>query len=203
MGKRGEGCQVWLQQLTDFINERPGEIDVVFSIQASGHNLVGLPEDTTAANMASYRTQWDRYAPARLKQLVVIRDTPRMADDVLSCIARRDPKEAALDCSRERDVALRLDYAALAAKRDDDRRTRVVDLTDVFCDRDRCYPVLGSFIAFNDAVHLHTAFSPTLASLLDDGIREAVTPDVRALLFPEAKRDAGDRDRTLTASVEG
>lgn len=182
-GRRGEGCLEWMRQLTDFINSQPGAIDVVFSIQASGHSLKGLPEGSTTANMDSYRTQWDRYAPAELKQLVVIRDTPRMADNVLSCIGRRDPAEAAVECSLPRDVALRTDYSALAAAKDGDRRTRVVDLSDVFCDRSRCYPVLGNFIAYNDAVHLHTAFSPTLASLLDSGIRKAVTPSVRRMLF--------------------
>lgn len=181
-GPMAERCHAWMEQLTGFITEQAGTIDIIVSIQASGHSLLGLPVDSSSAIAASYREQWDRYGGA-LKQLVVIRDTPRMSDTVVSCIARHEPWEGAVECSRDRTAALGADYAATAASQDEDQRTRVVDLTDVFCDSERCYPVIGGFITHHDPVHLNTAFSLTLASPLDEAIREAVTPDVRALLF--------------------
>ncbi len=188
-GSRSETCMAWLEQVTDFIAAQAGSIDVAFSIQASGHSLKGLPPGSTEANARSYRKQWDRYEGA-FKQLVVIRDTPKMAASVLTCIAAHDPQDSATACSRDRATALRPDYAAAAAAEDDDPRTRVVDLTETFCDEARCYPVLGGFIAYSDDVHLHTTFSPTLASLLDEGIRGSVTADVRALLFGTTGRAA-------------
>ena len=114
---------------------------------------------------------------------MIIRDTPRLSDTLLSCLGRHSPADAARECSRVRDKALRADHAALAAAQDGDERTRVADLSDVFCDAERCYPVIGDFIAYRDAVHLHTAFAPTLTPLLDEAIQGAVTPPVRELLF--------------------
>jgi hypothetical protein len=62
----------------------------------------------------------------------------------------------------------------------------VVDLSDVFCDEARCYPVIGGYVAYRDAVHLHTGFAPTLTALLDEAIQDAVTPRTRELLFAPA-----------------
>lgn len=77
------------------------------------------------------------------------------------------------------------DYAAVAAETDGDESTRVVDLTDAFCGERRCYPVSGNYLAYVDAAHLSTVFSPTLAPLLDERIAAALTPERRELLFDD------------------
>ena len=182
-GVTAERCARWMEQLTDYIDRT--DIDVVFSMQAAGHGLVGIPEDATERIAEAYRTQWARY-DASIQQIVVLRDTPRLRDAVLSCLGRHDAGDAAVECGRERSSALEPDAAALAAAGDDDDRTGVVDLSDVFCDEARCYPVLGGYIAYRDAVHLHTGFAPTLTPLLDEAIQDAVTPRVRELLFAPA-----------------
>ena len=181
-----ERCAAWMDRLTEYINDT--EIDVLFSIQAAGHDFVGIPEGATEEITDAYRAQWARY-DASIEQIVVIRDTPRLSDTLLSCLGRHSPADAGRECSRARSNALRPDYAALAAAGDDDPRTSVVDLTDVFCDEERCYPVLGDFIAYRDAVHLHTGFAPTLTPLLDEAIREAVPPQMRTFLFSAAQPD--------------
>ncbi len=185
-GTTAERCAAWMEQLTDYIDDT--EIDILFTIQAAGHDLVGIPEGATEQIADAYSTQWARY-DASIEQIVVIRDTPRLRDTLLSCLGRHSVEEAAQECSRARPSALRQDYAALAAAGDDDARTQVVDLTDVFCDEDRCYPVIGNFIAYRDAVHLHTAFAPTLTPLLDEAIQAAVTPPMREVLFDPAPLD--------------
>lgn len=188
-GPTAERCDAWLQEFTDFVTDGPVKVDILFDIQASGRDLVGVTEQNRAEeSAASYREQWDRYAGS-VKDLVVIRDTPAMSDTVLTCIARHQPSEAALGCSKARTAALRPDYAALAAEGDDDPRTRVVDLSDVFCDDERCYPVIGGFIAYRDAVHLHTLFSRTLASVLEREIRAAIDdPALDGSLFATPRR---------------
>jgi peptidoglycan/LPS O-acetylase OafA/YrhL len=182
-GTTAERCAQWIDQLTGYVNAT--DIDVLFAIQAAGRDFVGIPQGATEEIAEAYSTQWARYDDS-VEQIVVIRDTPRLTDNLLSCLARHSAQDAARECSRARQNALRPDYAALAAAGDDDTRTRVVDLTDVFCDEDRCYPVIGGFIAYRDAVHLHTGFSPTLAPVLDEAIRDAVTPPAREMLFPPA-----------------
>ena len=182
-GGTAERCAAWNERLTEYIDDTA--IDVVFAIQAAGHELEGIPEDATERLAGAFRQQWERY-DASVEQIVVIRDTPRLGDTLLSCLGRHDADEAGQVCSRGRSNALRPDHAALAAAGDESARTQVVDLTDVFCDAERCYPVIGDFIAYRDAVHLHTAFAPTLTPLLDAGIRDAVTPQVREALFAPA-----------------
>jgi len=182
-GDTADRCATWMRLLTAYIQDHAEGIDVLFDIQAAAADLVGVPQDDpTDASVAAYRAQWDRYAGA-VEQLVVIRDTPRLSDTLLSCIARFDVEEAAEACSRRRSTALKTDYAALAAATDDDPSTQTVDLSDIFCDENRCYPIIGGFIAYRDAVHLHTLFAPTLTTLLDEAIRTAVTPQVRKQLF--------------------
>ena len=179
-GTTAERCAEWIEQLTDYIDDT--EIDVLFSIQAAGRDFVGIPDGATEEIVDAYTRQWARYDDS-IEQIVVIRDTPRLSSTLLSCLGRHSAEDAAQECSRPRPDALGPDYAALAAARDDDARTRVVDLSDVFCDEDRCYPVIGNFIAYRDAVHLHTGFSPTLAPVLDEAIQDAVGPRTRTLLF--------------------
>jgi hypothetical protein len=179
-GTTAERCAAWMEQLTDFIDS--AEIDVLFSMQAGGREFVGIPDGASETISDAYSRQWARYDDA-VEQIVVIRDTPQLADNLLSCLGRHDPEDAGQECSRPRSSALEPDYAALAATRDDDARTRVADLSDVFCDDERCYPVIGTFIAYLDAVHLHSAFAPTLTPLLDEAIRDALTPEMREVLF--------------------
>ena len=179
-GATAERCAAWMARLTEYINDT--DIDVLFAIQAAGHDLVGIPEGAAGRRADAYTTQWSRYDDS-IRQIVVIRDTPRLSDTLLTCLGRHRPAEAGRECSRVRDKALRTDHAALAAAQDGDERTQVADLSDVFCDAERCYPVIGDFIAYRDAVHLHTTFAPTLTPLLDESIRGAVTPPVRELLF--------------------
>ena len=181
-GVTAERCARWMEQLTGYIAGADIDIDVVFSMQAAGHGLVGIPESETGRIAETYRTQWARYGTS-VRQIVVIRDTPRLRDAVLSCLGRHSAEDGAVACARERSSALEPDAAAVAAAGDDDDRTRVVDLSDVFCDEARCYPVIGGYIAYRDAVHLHTGFAPTLTSLLDEAIKDAVTPQVREVLF--------------------
>ena len=181
-GTTAERCAAWMEQLTDYINDT--EIDVLFTMQAAGHDLVGIPEGAAEQIADAYSTQWAGY-DASIEEIVVIRDTPRLSDTLLSCLGWSSVEDAGQECSRARASALEPDYAALAAAGDDEARTRVVDLTDVFCDEDRCYPVIGGFIAYRDAVHLHTGFAPTLTPVLDKAIQDAVTPQMRDLLFAD------------------
>ena len=181
-GTTAKRCATWMERLSRYVDRT--DIDVLFSIQAAGKDFVGIPEGATGRVAEAYSEQWAGYDA--IEQVVVIRDTPRLSNNLLSCLGRHSAENAGAECARARSTALRPDAAARAAEEDGDQRTRVVDLSDVFCDSERCYPVLGGYIAYRDAVHLHTGFAPTLTPLLDGAIRDAVTPEVRELLFGPA-----------------
>lgn len=182
VGTTAKRCAAWMEQLSGYLDRT--DIDVLFSIQAAGKDFVGIPEGATGRAADAYAEQWASYDG--IEQIVVIRDTPRLSTTLLTCLGRHSAGDAGQACSRARTTALRPDAAARAAVEDGDDRTRVVDLSDVFCDSERCYPVIGNYIAYRDSVHLHTGFSPTLTPLLDEAILGAVTPEIRELLFGSA-----------------
>ena len=99
-----------------------------------------------------------------VRRVVVIRDTPTDAPGHLRCVAsalaaHRSPGRA---CARLRDSALRPDALAAAAQSFGARSVKLIDLTFLTCDRDRCYPVVGGALVHRDAHHLTPAFSATL-----------------------------------------
>ena len=97
-GATAERCVRWLEELTGYVNRT--EVDVVFNIQASGHGLVGIPPDAADRVVEAYRAQWQRYLGS-LEQLVVIRDTPRLSDTLLTCLAGHRVRDAGQSCSRD------------------------------------------------------------------------------------------------------
>lgn len=191
-GPTAEKCRVWMEELTEYVGKRRGGIDVLFTMQSGGRTLEGAPKDPTDFNVAAFDEQWDRFQE-NVGQLVVIRDTPKLSDTLMSCIARHEIAESKQACSRPRQYALPPDYSALAASRDDDPRTQVVELTDIFCGKVRCYPIIGNFIAYRDAVHLHSAFAPTLAVPLDDAIAKVLPTTARLQLYGGPDGKAGAR----------
>jgi hypothetical protein len=62
--------------------------------------------------------------------------------------------------------AVDADPAVEAARRMSTREVGVVDLTRVFCDRDRCFPVIGGALVYRDTTHMMPGFGRTLAPLV-------------------------------------
>lgn len=180
VGRTQQRCARWMDEVTQYLQSRAGKVDVLITISSAKRPLVG----TTGADEveASYREQWQRYQGLFTQQLV-LRDTPKFSTHLVSCLGRHSAATAGRACSLARSTALRTDYAAEAAASDNDATTRVVSLSDVFCGSQRCYPVVGGYIAYADPVHLHSVFAPTLAPLLDARIRAAVRPEALALLY--------------------
>ena len=62
-----------------------------------------------------------------------------------------------------RSESLRSDSAAVAASELGGRKYRTVDLTDYYCDRKRCYPVIGGVLVYADGNHQSPQWNQTLA----------------------------------------
>ncbi|MFM8883342.1 MAG: SGNH hydrolase domain-containing protein, partial [Solirubrobacterales bacterium] len=65
-----------------------------------------------------------------------------------------------------RSEADRKDSAAIAANELAGERFRTVDLTDFYCDRRRCYPVIGGVLVYADGNHQSPQWNQTLAPFL-------------------------------------
>ena len=164
-------CARWNREVLEWIAQHP-EVGIVFTGQLSGGKGVIAPRGVGrfAARVHGFLRAW-RALPSTVRQIVVIRDTPkaRPAGGVGACVARAVARRraAAKACSSPRAASLDPDPAAVAARRLRGRQAQVVDMTDVFCDARRCYPVIGGALAYKDSNHLTRVFVETAGPLLE------------------------------------
>jgi peptidoglycan/LPS O-acetylase OafA/YrhL len=107
----------------------------------------------------SWRTQ-----TARGTRVVALRDNPVARHDTVDCVARHLARADDV-CSLPRSKALPkfdgLVYATRALP-----ETRLIDLTDLYCDERTCHVVIGNVVVYRDLDHLTATFSRTLAPYL-------------------------------------
>ena len=113
---------------------------------------------------------WSAWTGAGAKVFVL--GDPPLNGDVRSvdCVVLNphDPRP----CAVARTVAQPPDPLTLAARASADPRVRLIDLTDYFCDRQRCYAVVGHVDVYFDATHLNLDYSLSLEHVIaaDAGI---------------------------------
>jgi hypothetical protein len=160
-------CVQWNRQVFQWFERHP-EVTTVFVSQISGGVGVVAPgRDQLGAQRAGYAAAW-RALPRSVERIVVLRDTPKVVGDTDTCVqnAIHDHRQAGLVCSVTRRSALTVDSAAAAAASARTARERVIDLTGFFCDRRRCFPVIGGALVFKDQNHMTETFSASLGPYL-------------------------------------
>ena len=152
-----EACAQWKRDIPKWLKAHPEVSTVFFSQLATGD----------PSEVASYKKAWAGL-PSTVKQVVVIRDNPRTTDTSLDCIERAIDRgrPAGVACANPRSEADRTDSAAVAADELGGDRFRTVDLTDFYCDRTRCYPVIGGVLVYADGNHQSPQWNQTLAPFL-------------------------------------
>ena len=126
--------------------------------------------------VAGYAEAWSAFAEAGIPVLA-LRDTPRLADDVLQCIASGSDT-----CGQPRavvtDVAALSDKpeAPMVAAVDAVGRGDVVlaDPVDELCGPETCEAVVGNVVVFVDGSHLSQTYARTAAPFLEDQIDRAL-----------------------------
>ena len=73
-------------------------------------------------------------------------------------------------CALSRAEALDPDPAIAAARRLRSPRVQTVDLTQYFCDRRDCFPVVGGALVLRDNTHVTGVFSATLGPYLERAV---------------------------------
>jgi peptidoglycan/LPS O-acetylase OafA/YrhL len=169
---RGQ-CVQWQRDARRWIARHP-EIDTIFVAQHSGGRVVA-GGDNFAAQIRGYTAAWHGL-PKTVKHIIVIRDTPKMHGDTLSCVERAlaQHHRPGTACAVPRGVALGPDSAAVAAARMHSGRVKVIDLNQYLCAR-TCPPVIGGALVYKDIHHLTTVFAATLAPYLLKAYDKAVT----------------------------
>ncbi|MCW3013961.1 MAG: hypothetical protein JWO02_1053 [Solirubrobacterales bacterium] len=173
-----DACFDWIRATLRWFGHHQ-EIHTVFVVTSAAYDFVpGADGDAHAAAVAGFRGALDALPPS-IQRIVVLRDNPVAKDDTLGCVAGAMARHqrADLRCALARSDALRPDPAAEAATQLRSDRGRSIDLSRVFCDDVRCFPVVGGALVYKDKSHLNATFSATLGPLLLAEYRKLGLPE--------------------------
>ena len=164
------GCQSWYEEVKGWFSENRDVEKVMFG-SFSGTTFAG-GYDQSSSNplaVAGYQEVWQDLTEFGA-ELLVIRDTPYIGEDVYSCVERNPEKLEVCDQSR----------VVLAGKPDDAARAagelgvQLVDMWDYFCRPDVCEIVLGGIRVYKDSNHFSGTFGLLLATYLEKELGEAL-----------------------------
>lgn len=168
-------CLQWNPQVHSFFKKHP-EISTMF---ISEHIQVQVEDSKNRgqfeAKVRGYMNQW-RTLPASVKQVVVIKDTPRATGNTADCVSRALAKKQrpGTACAIPRSFAVKRDPAVEAVRRLSRTSSRyyAVDLTSFFCSSRYCQPVIGGALVFKDPGHITRVYGETLAPYLRRAIEK-------------------------------
>ena len=142
------------------------DIDTVFVTAYSSAYDWAQPPGTDFEDPATdgFRAVWQRLTDAG-KQVIVVRDVPAVKDRIQTPICLDRNAGEALACSNTREDGLQPDVEAEAVDGASDG-VGLIDLTDQFCDDERCYAVIGDVIVYRDGSHLSHEYATLLAPYL-------------------------------------
>lgn len=171
-------CAEWKQHVFQWFTEHP-EISTVFVAGLSGGRGVipSAGRDEFSTSVAGYIDAWNAL-PATVTHIVVIHDTPKVLSTTGACVARAMAAHQAAGavCAVSRSRALDPDPLVAAADLLASPRVQVVDLRSLFCDADKCYPVIGGALVFRDVTHMTATFSATLGPFLLRAVDRLAAP---------------------------
>ena len=147
-----------------------GDIQVVVMAAYAGPTYVA-PEGVDQWDYArdQFRKAIDDM-PEHVRDVYVIRDSPKPRPDNVECVEQRltagdDSEAAAAACGVPRDEGLVSDVlleAALEAE-----RGSAIDLSELYCDDQSCYPVVGNVMVYADQGHLTRTWVRSAAPILE------------------------------------
>jgi hypothetical protein len=174
---RREQCAAWYRSVLAWFGAHP-EVSIVFVSHNATAPIMPLASERYSDVMLRGWTSAWAALPRTVKKVVVLRDAPDPADGTLRCLRRvlaaATPRPGPA-CATPRADALRWDSAVSAAVNLHSKRYRYVDLTDFFCAKRSCYPVIGGVRVFSDVLgHFTTPFSRTLGPYLLREVRRLI-----------------------------
>jgi hypothetical protein len=161
-------CARWKEKVFKWFKDHPEASTLLVSQLTGGSGVVpSRGRSQWATEIAGYVSAWEALPPT-VKHVIVIRDTPKALGKTAACIERAIDrrKPAGPACSVPRREAVDRDPAVSAVPRTRSREAHTVDLTRIFCDRNRCFPVIGGALVYRDTTHMMPGFGRTLAPIL-------------------------------------
>jgi hypothetical protein len=166
--KESESCAQWVQATIRWFGKHPEIHTVLVTASAFSGVVADGGQDAFSVAVDGYRAALAAL-PSTVQRVVVLRDTPRSAFDTLDCVkgAIKAHEPLAGACALPKGDVLPADPGVAAAQQLGPPRFQVIDLTDFFCDLDRCYPVIGGALVYKDISHMTTVFGTSLGPYLE------------------------------------
>lgn len=162
------GCDAWRSSVLQ--HAHAGGYDAIIVTHSSADRLV-VPEpgqSVAEATVAGLVQAWRQLPDV---PIIAIRDNPAMPAGVMDCVARHGLDAARL-CAPKRNAALAFDgqwEAALQLP-----RVRYIDLTDFYCTKSDCPPVIGNVLVYRDGRHLTASYAGTMQPYIEKRVLAAL-----------------------------
>jgi hypothetical protein len=162
---RADECRQWNEQTVAWFGKHP-EVKTAIFVNAT------IPRPGFETQVRGFRDQWKRL-PHTVRNVIVIRDNPRMQPDTPDCIyaaLEADAPPGSM-CARKRSTNMPKDPPSTAVRRMRSKRFHVIDMSRFFCNATTCPPVIGGVLVYKDLTHITTEYAKTLAPYLEREIR--------------------------------
>ena len=158
-----EDCRQWTDRVEDELNRLAPDY-VLTSGFVGAMQFDENPDRSVETGAQGFVDVWEQWQASGM-DVFVLRDVPSTGGvNMVDCLAINPDEPIA--CSRPRADAVRPDALTVATERVTSDRVKLVDLTDYFCDDQRCHAAVGGAIVYYDVDHLTSQFARTLAPFL-------------------------------------
>lgn len=165
-------CQAWGKNVSDLLIADQS-IDTVFTASYSSAYTYKSATDSAMANPAvdGFISMWASWQNAG-KKVVVFDDVPRTNGQYIPTCLESNPSDP-LKCASPVSQAFpeNMNITKAVEKASASGVTRI-QLRDLFCDRDLCYPVVGSLIVYRDYSHISADYSLALAPFVEAQLKK-------------------------------
>lgn len=149
-------CKDFAHRVTNQLRELQPDMVVTTAFTGSGF----VSEANAIEGFHALWREWTEFTT-----VTVLRDYPWTTGmNMPDCLASHPGNQ--MGCATDKTTAMRTDLQYEAALTADDPRVKAIDLSDLFCDDQRCYPVIGGLPVYYDHDHITRTFSKSLAQPL-------------------------------------
>jgi SGNH domain-containing protein len=160
-------CRAWNREVKAYLRDHPEVATLFVSARSSARFVHPRGVSNFETQVRGHISLW-RSLPPTIRNIVVLRDTPRSSAASALCVQRQYAagREAGRRCARSRARALHTDPAVVAARRMHSPRVHAIDLSRFFCDARRCFPVVGGAAVYKDVDHMTSVYARSLGPYL-------------------------------------
>ncbi|KQW06686.1 hypothetical protein ASC66_09560 [Leifsonia sp. Root4] len=170
-----DACDFWRAAALDLVSST-ADFDAIVVTRSSTMSIAS-PEGKETADAAQVNglvEAWNSRANPDTP-IIAILDNPELPSAAYRCLEQHGPQNVEA-CGSPRSKVLQYDLQRDAAE--SVSNAHLIDLTDFYCDADRCEAVIGGAVVYRpDGNHLTAAFARTLAPYLGGKIDEILTAE--------------------------